>query len=77
MKLKDELMQLRVTAFDDKQRVSKYEQDKEDAISKASELQNEVTILKREIDSLQNKVENQNLELKESKDQILENNYRL
>ena len=52
MKLKDELMQLRVTAFDDKQRVSKYEQDKEDAISKASELQNEVTILKREIDSL-------------------------
>ena len=77
MKLKDELMQLRVTAFDDKQRVSKYEQDKEDAISKASELQNEVTILKREIDSLQNKVENQNLELKESKDQILDNNYRL
>ena len=77
MKLKDELMQLRVTAFDDKQRVSKYEQDKEDAISKASELQNEVTILKREIDSLQNKVENQNLELKESKDQNLDNNYRL
>ena len=77
MKLKDELMQLRVTAFDDKQRVSKYEQDKEDAISKASELQNEVTILKREINSLQNKVENQNLELKESKDQILDNNYRL
>ena len=77
MKLKDELMQLRVTAFDDKQRVSKYEQDKEDAISKASELQNEVTILKREIDSLQRKLENQNLELKESKDQILDNNYRL
>ena len=77
MKLKDELMQLRVTAFDDKQRVSKYEQDKEDAISKASELQNEVTILKREIDSLQRKLENQNLELKESKDKILDNNYQL
>ena len=77
MKLKDELMQLRVTAFDDKQRVSKYEQDKEDAISKASEFQNEVTILKREINSLQSKVENQNLELKESKDNILDNNYRL
>ena len=38
MRLKDELMQLRVTAFDDKQRVSKYEKEREDAVSKASEL---------------------------------------
>ena len=53
MRLKDELMQLRVTAFDDRQKVIKYDHDREEAQLKAKELTDEVTMLKREITSLQ------------------------
>ena len=57
MRLKDELMQLRVSAFDDKQRVVKYEHEREEALLKAKELADQVTLMKREIDMLQGRAE--------------------
>ena len=50
-------MQLRVSAFDDKQRVVKYEHEREEALLKAKELADQVTLMKREIDMLQGRAE--------------------
>ena len=53
MRLKDELMQIRVDNFDANQKLVKLQQEAHDAITKAAEILHENNLLKRDKESLE------------------------